>query len=149
MALRKDNDRMKGFVDKINKTEPKKTYGFNPPITAPKTNLDLKEAEKRTQISRIQGQGTKTNFDPSKGHALSMVAAPHEYLLGPGPVKAGGAAVKAGFNLSKNIITKGPSVTKQLATKGLNYLKKQGEKIAADIGIGVAADKISKKIKEH
>jgi hypothetical protein len=143
MALRKDNDRMKGFVDKINKTEPKKSYGFIPPaITKKHIKQTLREHDKRSGKPHVPSK----NLYPEKGNpAIEMVAAPHEYLLGPGPVKAASKVAKTGFDLSKNIITKAPSITKKLITKGMNYVKKQGEKIAMDIGVGVAADKISKK----
>mgnify|MGYP003132783467 FL=1 len=44
MALRKDNNRMKGFVDKVNGSSPKRTYGFSPPPG------DIKKHEEKTSL---------------------------------------------------------------------------------------------------
>lgn len=137
-----DPNKMQKFVDKINSTEPKKSYGFDPvitdnsveqiltpPITNPVKNLDLKEAEKRTQISRIQGQGS-VNFDPSKGHAVEMTSNPIEWFIG-------GGAAKPAFNLFKNWGQKAMSQVSR-------YAKKQLPKAAGEASVEVGQRYIGK-----
>lgn len=138
-----DPNKMQKFVDKINSTEPKKSYGFNPvmtdnsveqrltpPITAPTTNLDLKEAEKMTQISRIQGQGSNFRFDPSEGQAIEMTSNPIEWFIG-------GGAAKPAFNLFKNW---GQQALNQVS----RYASKQLPKAASEAGVEVGQKYIGK-----
>tara|TARA_R100000900_G_scaffold130350_1_gene106390 strand:- start:14 stop:400 length:387 start_codon:yes stop_codon:yes gene_type:complete len=121
MALRKDNDRMKGFVDKINKTEPKKSHGFIPPaITKKHIKQTLREHDKRSGKPHVPSK----NLYPEKGNpAIEMVSNPAEWVIG-------GGAAKPAFNLFKN-------VTRRFVDKAARYAKSQLPKSAGEAGVDI------------
>ena len=175
-----DPSKMQKFVDKINSTEPKKSYGFNPvitdnsveqrltpPINTPKANTQgikesvntwksnqakekarwnaltseqqQEEVDKQNQeIEAAKRRFDRDNLNKSYG-GMEMTMAPHEYLFGV-PIRgatAAATAAKTGFNLSKNVISKVPSVTNKLFTKGKNYVTGKIEETLAE---GVLAE---------
>ncbi len=121
MAIRKDNDRMKGFVNKINKTEPKKSYGFIPPaITKKHIKQTLREHDKRSGKPHVPSK----NLYPEKGNpAIEMVSNPAEWFIG-------GGGVKPAFNLFKN-------VTRKVVGKVARYAKSQLPKSAGEASIDI------------
>ncbi len=157
-----DPNKMQKFVDKINSTEPKKSYGFNPvitdnsveqrltpPITAPefipqgiKESVDTwksnqakekarwnaltaeqkqEEVDQQNQkVEEAKRKFAQDNLNKSYG-GMEMTMAPHEYLFSV-PARTAATVAKTGFNLSKNLIPRVPSVTNKLLTKGKNYV---------------------------
>jgi hypothetical protein len=152
-------NKMEKFVNGVNSTEPKKTYGFNPvvtdnsveqrltppipPVKPVITKEDIQQTEKKfadqaKNVDPNAGMGSNAPYGSAEYQrwanqaygGVEMTSNPVEWLIG-------GGAAKPAFNLFKN-------VTRRVADKVTRYAKSQLPKGAGEAGVDVTQNYFGK-----